>query len=387
MKIAFFSESYVPVVNGVAVSIATLKRLLEERGHSVFVFAPKYPGHKDESPHIYRFPSWTPPIARDYPLALPWYSQNKKTFAEIEPDLVHTHTPFTLGIIGLKWAQEMDLPIISTNHTLYAEYTHYFPLLPKFITRKAIISLIRWYYNQCDYVVVPSEPVAQLLRSYGVFRPIEAIPTGVEPHPEIGSGFRRKFRAELGIPEDAPVVVYTGRIAKEKNLKLLFQSFAKVSEEIKAAKLLIVGDGPASKEYCAFAAELGIGDKVIFTGKRPREEIQLICEACDVFAFPSTTDTQGVVICEALCAGLPCVAVKAGGIPEMVRSGIDGFLTENSIGEFSYRLKQLLQKDELRLSMSKAAVEGSARFSESIMAEKFIDLYERVLSRRSFEAG
>ena len=382
MKIAIFSESYEPVVNGVAVSIATLKRLLEERGHTVCAFAPKYPGHIDLDPHTYRFPSWRPPIAKDYPLAFPWSVSCKRAFANLKPDIVHTHTPFMLGNVGLRWARANGIPVVSTNHTLYAEYTHYIPLLPIAFTRKAAVSLIRWYYNQCDAVVVPSEPIVRTLREYGVTRPIEVIATGVEPHPELGNNHRQILRAKYGLSEDAPVVVYIGRLAKEKNLKLLFESFCEISKDIPNAKLLTIGDGPAFEEYRAYVEHLGIGNKVIFTGTRPREEIQLICEACDVFAFPSTTDTQGVVICEALCAGLPCVAVDAGGTPQMIRNGIDGFLTQNSRAEFSEKLKRLLLMDELRAAMSKAAIEGSARFSESVMAERFINLYERVLNRQ-----
>jgi glycosyltransferase involved in cell wall biosynthesis len=160
---------------------------------------------------------------------------------------------------------------------------------------------------------------------------------------------------------------------------LLFSAFFGLSPKFPDARILMVGGGPASAECKAEVARLGLAEKVHFTGFRPRNEIQPICQAGDVFAFPSTTDTQAIVVCEALCAGLPCVAVRAGGTPEVIRDGIDGFLTSNSREEFAAKLEQLLSNRELRRKMSAEALSGSGRFSEAEMGERFIQFYERTI--------
>lgn len=378
MRIAIFSESYEPVVNGVSVSIATLRDNLRKRGHKVFAFAPAYRGHKDTDPDVFRFRSWHTPAARDYPLAIPYSPRIKSRFRELQPDIVHTHTPFMLGILGLRWGRWLGLPVVSTNHTLYAEYSHYVPLLPREFVRGIVVWHLRRYYNACDAVAVPSQPVADLLRSYGITKPIEAIQTGVDGL--ASSGADEDIRAKYGIPSDARLIVYAGRLAKEKNLGLLFAAFADLAPKFPDAVLLLAGGGPAADECRQEVARLGLNGRVIFTGLIPRTEVQTVCRAGQVFAFPSTTDTQAVVVCEALCSGLPCVAVREGGTPEMVRDGVDGFLTANSREEFGARIAQLLSDDELRRRMSVEAAASASRFSEARMAERFERFYARIIS-------
>ena len=381
MRIAIFSESFEPVTNGVSVSIATLRKLLEQRGHEVFIFAPAYKGHEDPSPNVFRLPSWHTPFARDYPIALPWSPRAKSAFADLNVDIVHTHTPFIVGVLGLRWARRLGKPVVSTNHTLYTEYSHYIPVIPQPLVKKIIVRHLRWYYSQCDAVAVPSTPVADLLRKYGVTKPIEVIQTGVDQIAPSLDGHRRDIRAKWGIPQDAKLIIYAGRLAREKNLGLLFSAFAELSPKFPDAVLMLVGGGPATKECKADIARLGLTGKVVFTGFRPRSEIQPICQAGDVFAFPSRTDTQAVVVCEALCAGLPCVAVREGGTPEVIRDGIDGFLTTNNREEFTGKLGQLLGNQGLRREMSAEALSGASRFSEAAMAESFIRLYERTIEQ------
>ena len=381
MRIGIFSGSFEPVTNGVSVSIATLRKLLEQRGHEVFVFAPAYKGYEDSSPNIFRLPSWHTPFARDYPIALPWAPRAKAEFRRLDVDIVHTHTPFVVGVLGLRWARWLGKPVVTTNHTLYTEYSHYIPIVPQPLVKKIIVRHLRWYYDQCDAVAVPSTPVADLLRSYGVKRPIEVIQTGVDQIALSQDGHRRDIRAKWGIPQDARLIIYAGRLAREKNLGLLFSAFAELSPKFPDARLMLVGGGPAARECKAEIARLGLTEKVVFTGFRPRTEIQPICQAGEVFAFPSRTDTQAVVVCEALCAGLPCVAVRDGGTPEVIRDGVDGFLTSNSREEFTARLGQLMANQDLRQGMSAEALSGASRFSEAGMVESFIGLYERTMER------
>ena len=379
MKIGIFSESYEPVLNGVTVSIVTLTRELKKLGHEICVFAPAYRGHTDVENETIRFPSVRTWVAREYPLAIPYLPRLVQRVQALELDIIHTHTPFMLGWLGLRLAKRLRIPVISTNHTLYTEYAHYFPLAPLAATRSFIVGMLRRYYNRCDGVVVPSGPAADILRGYGVRTPVYVIPTGVALDTSRDEQARARIREEYGIPADARVLLYVGRLAREKNLGLLFESFDRLAGRHDDIYLLIVGGGPYEAGCRAMAAKLEHAERVAFTGYIPREKVAKYYSAGDLFTFPSTTETQGVVICEALGAGLPCVAVNAGGSPEMVVGGEDGLLTEDDVDDFTAKIDLLLTDRGLMEAFSKRAIINATRFCPRSMAEKALEVYESVM--------
>lgn len=383
MRIGIFSESYEPVINGVSASISILSKELEALGHEVYAFAPRHPGHCDPDHRVIRFPSFTTWVAREYPLAIPYLPNLTGRVRDLKLDVIHTHTPFTLGCLGLKLAKKLDIPLVSTNHTQYVEYAHYFPLAPVSLTRSIIIGHMRRYYNKCDAVVVPSSPIARMLREYGITTPTYVIPTGLDLNTARDEEVRSRLRQELGIPQDARVLLYVGRLAKEKNLGLLLGAFDKLAAKYGDLYLLIVGGGPFESGCRALAAELAHSQRVVFTGYIPREQVASYYSVGDIFAFPSTTDTQGVVICEALGAGLPCVAVNAGGSPEMLVHGEDGLLSENDLDDFAEKLDMLLSDRSLLERFSAKAVENVSRFCPRDMALRMLDVYETVIASRT----
>lgn len=383
MRIGIFSESYEPVINGVSASISILSKELEALGHEVYAFAPRHPGHCDPDHRVIRFPSFTTWVAREYPLAIPYLPNLTGRVRDLKLDVIHTHTPFTLGCLGLKLAKKLDIPLVSTNHTQYVEYAHYFPLAPVSLTRSIIIGHMRRYYNKCDAVVVPSGPIARMLREYGITTPTYVIPTGLDLNTARDEEVRSRLRQELGIPQYARVLLYVGRLAKEKNLGLLLGAFDKLAAKYGDLYLLIVGGGPFESGCRALAAELAHSQRVVFTGYIPREQVASYYSVGDIFAFPSTTDTQGVVICEALGAGLPCVAVNAGGSPEMLVHGEDGLLSENDLDDFAEKLDMLLSDRSLLERFSAKAVENVSRFRPRDMALRMLDVYETVIASRT----
>lgn len=388
MRIAIFTESYEPIINGVSVCVSTLRDGLTARGHEVYVFAPAYRGHKDESERVLRLPARHTFLMPDYPFPIPFAPEVRRRFAVLKPDIVHTQTPFLLGVLGAKWARRHGVPFVSTNHTLYTEYAHYVPIRPKALTRWFLARLMRWYYSGADAVVVPSQPVAEILRGYGVRTRVEVIKTGIEPvptpSPQQREAVRRRYLSpgplEDGrVEPNAFLLLYVGRIAREKNLRMLLTAFAKVVSTHPSTRLLLVGGGPALAETKAFAASLGLGDRVEFTGMLNRREIDPIYGAADVFVFPSVTETQGIAICEALSAGLPVVAVNAGGIPENVQDGVDGFLTNDDPAEFADRIAYLIDHPAERAAMSACARANAAAFSIERMVDHFERFYESVI--------
>lgn len=381
MRVAVFSESYEPIVNGVSVFVATLRDGLIERGHEVYVFAPAFKGHKDAHQDVFRFPSAHTPFMRDYPFPIPIAPGLRRKFESLRFDVVHTQTPFLLGVLGARWARRYGVPLVSTNHTLYTEYAHYVPLRPMALTRFGLIKLMKWYYSGCDAVVVPSSPVETILRSYGVTTPVHVIRTGVVAAKSFTLDEIAQTRARLGIGADDPVLLYVGRIAREKNLATLLQAFRILSAKYPTAMLFLVGGGPALKETQALASAIGLGGRVRFLGMLARQEIDPLYASAHVFVFPSTTETQGIAICEALSAGLPVVAVGEGGIPENVRHTVDGFLTKNDPAEFADRISFLLANPGERTRMAAQARKSADSFSIERMASDFERLYESVIEQ------
>lgn len=380
MRVFIFSESYEPLLNGVAVSVGTLAKELRARGHEIYIVTSSYRGYKDSDPHVFRVPAIRTWIDPTYPVPIPWFNRIPEKIRELRPDIIHTHTPWMLGQVGLKLAKQMGIPCVSTCHTQYTEYVHYFPLAPQKAKRLFIINLMRRYYNQCNVVIVPSKQMMEMLRGFGVQAPIYIIPTGNALDTTMDSKVRVQIRQKLGIPEDARVLIYVGRLAKEKNLQLIFESFDKLAQRYSNLYLLIVGGGPYESQAKQIAASLKSSDRVVFAGAMPRCEVAKYYSAGDIFVFPSTTETQGLVLCEALAAGLPCVAVRAGGIPEMINDGEEGLLTENDVEDFAEKIELLLIDEELYKRFSASAVRNSARFTPAEMATKVLAVYESLLA-------
>jgi 1,2-diacylglycerol 3-alpha-glucosyltransferase len=378
MRVAIFTESYEPIVNGVSVSVATLRDGLRARGHEVFTFAPRFPGHQDDS-STFRFPSIVSQIAQNYPVPYPSSMHLWREFQKIGADIVHAHTPFLLGLVARRWARKSRLPLVSTNHTLYTEYAHYVPLVPKKLTQSVLIKHMRWYYSKCDGVVVPSVMVEQILRGYGVTNNIEVIGSGIAPR---AGGTGRGARGEFGVPDDAFLLLYVGRVAREKNLGLLLQAFAVVKQKHPQCRLMIAGSGPCEQDYREMAGDLGVADSVIFTGMLSRAKIDKAYGAADLFVFPSMTETQGLVACEALVAGLPCVAVRAAANPEVMQDGVDSILTTNLVEPFAEAISRVVGDPELRERLSQGALRNAGRFSIESMTDHFEKFYQATIIQK-----
>lgn len=379
MRIGIFSESYMPIRNGVMVSVTTLSDELTRLGHQVYIFAPGYKGYRDAGENVIRFPSFRTIMEPGYPIPIPFLPGLMKKVRSLHLDVIHTQTPWALGWLGLRMARRLGIPIISTNHTQYAEYAHYFTLAPASVTKAAIIWIMKRYYNRCDAIVTPSRQVSEMLEKYGVRRPLHVIPTGISISTLKNEAGGADVRRRYGIPEDARVLVYAGRLAKEKNLSLLFDAFEILAPEYSRLWLMVVGNGPSEPECKRIAGRSTHSNRIVLTGSVPRDEIVNYYSAGSVFLFPSLTDTQGLVLCEALQAGLPCVAVRAGGSPEMISEGEDGFLTENDAVDFTAKIRPLLDDPGTVNRCSVKAVQNSMRFTSYGMASQMLNVYESAM--------
>jgi glycosyltransferase involved in cell wall biosynthesis len=379
MRIAIFTESFLPVVNGVSTAVTTLAEALRER-HEITIYAPRYPGHKDAlGVPVRRFTSYFIPSQPEYPLAFPVNPALWREFYASRFDLVHTHSPFAMGQLGRYLAGRSGIPFVTTYHTLYVEYLHYARWMPRALGRAWLIRATRGYCNSATRVTVPTEPIRTVLESYGVTRPIHIAPTGTPftPPPPVDPAFPR---GEFGIAPDARIVMYAGRLAQEKNLPLLVHAFHRVADAEPAAHLLVAGGGPSEEAMRALVRTLGLERRVTFTGFIPRERLRYCYADAAVFAFASLTDTQGLVLIEAKAAGLPVVSVDAYGPATVVRPNVDGLLVPNAPEPFADALLRILRDTDLRARLAAGARQDAARFGTARMVETFEAVYAEAVA-------
>ena len=383
-RVGMFSESFHPVQNGVTTSVLSLVAGLRERGHHVCVFAPAHEHQPHTESNVLRFPSFVSAFNREYPLAYPFYPRLALAthFDRLRLDVVHTHTPFVLGLTGAKLALRRGVPLVTTFHTLYSQYTHYVPLLPDAVTQSLLERYLPWYYNRCAAIICPSEVAATTLRSLGVECSVQIIPTGIPlPPPDaLTDEARACARQRLDIAPDAPLLLYAGRIAREKNLEWLLEAFGRVRAQLPLVRLALVGGGPFLEELQSKAAEFGAG--VLFLGPTPRRDLDALFAACDVFVFPSPSETQGLVIGEARAAGVPCVVVDAGGAAESVKDGEDGFRVPPDDAEaFAARIVLLLTDAPRMVEMRANARRNALRHTPERMIKRVLAVYEQAQSQ------
>lgn len=379
MRIALFSDSVLPVLNGVSVSVDSLVSELRNKGHSVHIFAPQYPGLQESDPNTYRFRSIEMPFGKGFPLAYPPYIRMLRKFRRHEFDLVHTHTIGILGFVGLRWAESHDLPIVSTYHTLYDRYAHYVPYLPRRYARFKIAKHTNFYYNSVDHVITPSDASLRWLRRHSVSRPVTVIPTGVRP-----AGFfdRAEVRRRLGIAPEQRILLFVGRLAIEKNMDTLFEAVAMTMATRADVRLWVVGDGPYRDACQALARRFEIGDRVKFVGFVQRDDVDPFYAAADLFVFASVTETQGLVVHEAMTYGLPPVVVDGGGASAGVEDGVNGLLSRNDPAALAATICRALSDDGLLARMSDQASRSSRGEGPAVMADRVLAVYDSVLKAR-----
>jgi len=377
LRVALFSESYEPVRNGVSTSVRTLIDELRARRHHVVVLAPHYPDHVDDSPFVMRVPSLLTPINPGYPLPYPWFPRLRRELRRLSLDVLHSHTPWFLGMLAARIAHETGTPHISTYHTLYDRYLHYLFFMPP----GASHTLLEWwlpeFYNQCARVIVPSRVAERSLRQYGVTTPIEVVPTGTPlPSSEhLTPASRAAVRDRFEVPQGAPLLLYVGRIAREKNVELVIDSFQAVARDLPQAHLLVVGSGPHLRACRRRAERTGVSARIRFAGAIPRSELDAIYAAADLFVFGSTTETQGLVVAEARAAGLPAVAADEGGAAESMARGEEGLAVPATTEAFAEAIRALLRNRHRLACMRAACLRNAPRFTPGAMAERVEHIY------------
>jgi 1,2-diacylglycerol 3-alpha-glucosyltransferase len=379
MNVGFFTDSYLPRQSGVVRAVESAARGLRQRGHRVFVFAPAYSGHTDTDPDVLRFPSIAPPGYGDFPLAVPYSAAHLRTIRGLGLDLVHSHSPFLLGGLGVWVARTLKLPLAFTYHTLYAEYAHYAPVVGE-LTRPFVIAYTTAYCNRCDRVLVSVPSLASVLRSYGVRSRIDVVPSvGVDPQ-DYARPAPSAVRSWFRIPDDAMLAVYVGRLGREKGVPLLLDAVVGLPAEV---QLLVVGDGPERRELEARAHRLGLDGRVVFAGKLDHVHVVDALFASDLFVFPSQTETLGLAVLEAMGAGRPVVAVRGGAVAEIVRDGETGRVVSPDPASLRAAIADLVHDPSVRRSMGERARSVASTYSQARVLDQLLAAYRDMLAGRN----
>jgi 1,2-diacylglycerol 3-alpha-glucosyltransferase len=386
MHIAYFTNFYLPVVNGVVRSVQSFREAFTAMGHNVFIFAQE-DDYEDTEPFIFRYPSLRLPGPVDIPTALPVSPFVDQLIPKLKLDVIHTHHPILLGQTAATKARDYNLPLVFTFHTQYQEYTHYFPFPQEAVQeflKTRVINWLREFMRKCQHIVIPSESMRSILvNEYGLVDRFTIIPTGIDITP-----FKKANGAALRSGwnwADDKVIISAGRLAEEKNWVTLLRAFAIAQQVQPNIRLVLLGDGPQAEALKQLAGELGISERVTFMGKVPFEEVPNYLKAADLFAFASITETQGLVTLEAMAAGLPVVAVDGAGTKDILEDDKQGFLTQNDPQDLANGIVKLVENSSMMSKFKTSALRTSRTYDNMRLARKMLKVYEQAIQDKKEE--
>lgn len=378
MRIGMMTDAYKPYVSGVTSYVDLNKRALEKLGHEVYVFTFGDLEYQDNEPRVFRSPGM-PLSDTGFYLSLRHNAKAQKIIQTM--DVIHVHHPFMSGRLAHIYSRKRNIPVLFTNHTRYDLYAQTrLPLMPAEISMSMLQAYMPTFCDNMDLVISPSRGMEKVLRQYGVTSHIEVVPNGADLQPFLSA--QPLAREEFGFNEQDILVVYMGRIAPEKNLEFLLQSFAGVSRAVPNTKLLVVGGG--QKEHTEgikeFADELDLRDRVKFTGSVAYDKLPSYLAMCDIFATASVTEVHPFSVIEGMATGLPVVGIDSPGISDSIAEGETGLLSVNDLASYTAKLTTLCLDRDLQKKMGAEARQASHQFSIENTTKIMLGHYNRLVS-------
>lgn len=383
MKILYISDVYFPRINGVSTSIRTFVKQMQSLGHEVHLIAPDYAASTEDENWIKRMPARS--IYFDPEDRLMKWSAVMQKLPELRRenyDLIHVHTPFVAHYLGLRLARELNVPCVETYHTFFEDYLHhYLPWIPKAIARSIARTISKRQCNAADAIVAPSKPMLDVLRAYGVKAAAEIIPTGLQEH-SFNEADGKSFRVKYDIALERPMLLFVGRVAFEKNISFLLEMTKLLIEKHPDALLVVAGQGPAEKSLHKMAADLGLDNNIKFIGYLDRNtELNACYQAADIFVFSSKSETQGLVLLEAMAQGTPVVAIAELGTASILIEGQGALIAADNIVRFADKVHYLLKYPEDRYELGKAALQYvSDKWTAKLQVERMLHFYHHLIS-------
>lgn len=394
MDILMLSDVYFPRVNGVSTSIRTFTKSLLGMGHRVSLVVPDYGADSDQASHdaefgdgfeIVRLPARQ--IFFDPADRLIKASALREVIPRLARrrwDVIHVHTPFRAHQFGVRLGRACDVPVVETYHTYFEEYvSHYLPWLPPTMLRLLARVASRRLCHAVDHLIVPTAEMTKVLRGYGVLTLATVLPTGIDLT-EFSGGNGNTFRARQGIDPRQPVLVTVSRLAVEKNIAFLLRVVRVLVDDFPDLLFVIAGEGPDGPRLKALARTLGLDRHVDFLGNLDRRTELLDCyRAADAFVFASPTETQGLVLIEAMALGVPIVSTAVMGTATVLREANSAVVSEQNVTAFAHSVAQVLRDPVLQASLSAAGPRDAQAWSSDTLMRQAVELYASLVLART----
>ena len=387
MRILMMTNTYFPMVGGLEQSVHSFSEEFKSLGHEVLIVTPAFGGAPKEEPGVIRIEAIQKFKGTIFSVNFPVSGLLTRLMKDFVPDIVHSHCPFFMGDFALRLSRQHAIPLVFTYHTMFEQYVHDWPIHNEGVKR-FMVKLAAGYANLVDQVIVPTESVRDILLKRGVKTPMEVVPTGVDAQRFL-KGDRNTFRQANQIPLDALVVGHAGRLSPEKNLEFLTNCMVELLKKEPRAHALIVGLGPSEKMIKDAFEQAGLEKRLHLTGVLHYQQLVDAYFAMDVFAFASLSETQGIVLIEAMSAGVPVVALDAPGAREMVKDYHNGRLLsqmdEKSFVEaLSWTLSRTLQESQTEKQILRMTVQ---KYPINSVAKHMLEVYEKIRTRKSISLG
>lgn len=387
LTIAMFTNNYVPFIGGVPISIERLTKGLTKAGHQVIIFAPEYPGQaKADSENIIRCKLLVRYKSKGFNFHIVniFSSDIEEAFTKYDFDVIHVHHPFWMGSKGLELGKKYDIPVVLTYHTRLEKYAHNLPFLKKTFENLLSHKIIKIFSQKCDAIVAPTNSAVEYLENIGVSRHKIVMPTGIDFDiytEELKKGaddFRNRFTDRKDI-----LLCSVSRLTKEKNLTFLIDGIKAIKNKATIPfKVIIVGDGPEKQYLIDYAKNKGLSDTISFLGSLPQDLVTSCYLASDIFVFSSLSETQGMVLLEAMAGGCPVVAIRSSGVDDVVIDDLNGYKTKGKVNLWAEKVLGLMEDPSLLQQMKVNAVEFAAKYSIEVMAKQTVEIYEAALHHK-----
>ncbi|UGQ17247.1 glycosyltransferase [Borrelia sp. RT1S] len=378
MRIAIFTDTYLPDKNGVATSIKQIKEGFEKKGHTVYIFCPNSRSAPLEENNVYRCLSIKLNHKVDARIAFPNKSRIKKIIRKYQPEIIHTHSEFTMGKIGKKMALEQNIPIVHTNHTMWDFYLHYLGIL-KYLTNPD--KIMKKFYSQVHHFIYPSIKARDKYFKLAKQSDYKIIPNGVDRDlfiKHLDTTKRKEILNKHGICENDKIIVFVGRLNKEKNIHLLIKHLRNLLVDNKNYKLILIGKGREENEIRRFKRKFGLERQIILIGTIPWEEMYYYYKISDVFASLSKSEVYPMTVIEALTAGTPAVLINDVIYKDVISQGKNGFLIDNYEDIHKYINEIIGDEGKLKV-FQKNTEDSSLSFSSSFFIEKIEEYYCEII--------
>lgn len=397
MRIAMLTNNYKPFIGGVPISIERLSQGLRNLGHEVYIFAPTYENQEDE-PYVLRYKSFKKKLKGNMTIPNTFDSKIEATFALLNFDIIHVHHPVLCGDLATYLGRKYNIPVAYTYHTRYEQYLHYMELFNKWeylfpksellnrVKNQFVPAVIKKFAQQCDIIFAPTPLMQTTLENMGVTTPIEILPTGINP-----KFFKKDLNniskiRETYLGDKKFLFCSVSRLSDEKNISFIIRGLCQLKETYgNYFRMLLIGDGPLKAELESQVATLNLTENVVFIPSVSNDLIGDYYRACDLFLFASQSETQGIVLLEAMAASIPVVAIKASGVIDVVKNEINGYMTEANIDEWVQKIIILLSNSQKMCLMKINAYETATHYSSERIAMLAESYYSQAIGHLELE--